>query len=158
MVNSKRSGFAMGAAECVEWFVEQVLAASEYPVGVSQKYKVAYRPNATTGVLVTTSWFGRASEQFAQRNRITLINDAELKYLLKEHLALDVIPGTSPPSHSRPSDNAQTGTNDSTCTSNLTRCTMPLVKTTNPDSRLLTYCTGKCFRALWSMVGDSHLT
>ena len=34
--------------------------------------------NATTGVLVTTSWFGRASEQFANRNRITLINGAEL--------------------------------------------------------------------------------
>jgi len=30
--------------------------------------------NATTGVLVTTSWFGRASEQFAKRNRIILIN------------------------------------------------------------------------------------
>ena len=39
--------------------------------------------NATTGVLVTTSWFGRASEQFANRNRITLINSAELKQLLK---------------------------------------------------------------------------
>lgn len=35
--------------------------------------------NATTGVLVTTSWFGRTSEQFAKRNRITLINGAELK-------------------------------------------------------------------------------
>jgi restriction system protein len=32
--------------------------------------------NATTGVLVTTSWFGRASEQFAKRNRITLINSS----------------------------------------------------------------------------------
>jgi restriction system protein len=40
--------------------------------------------NATTGVLVTTSWFGRASEQFAQRNRITLINGAELKQLVKK--------------------------------------------------------------------------
>jgi Restriction endonuclease len=38
--------------------------------------------NATTGVLVTTSWFSRSSEQFAQRNRITLINGAELKHLL----------------------------------------------------------------------------
>jgi Restriction endonuclease len=28
--------------------------------------------NATGGVLVTTSWLGRASEQFAQRNHITL--------------------------------------------------------------------------------------
>jgi restriction system protein len=65
--------------------------------------------NATTGVLVTTSWFGRASEQFANRNRITLINGAELKQLLKEHLHKDVIPGTSPPRRLRASDNVQTG-------------------------------------------------
>jgi restriction system protein len=65
--------------------------------------------NATTGVLVTTSWFGRASEQFAQRNRITLINGAELKSLIKQHLNLDVIPGTTPPRRLRASDNTQTG-------------------------------------------------
>jgi transposase len=65
--------------------------------------------NATTGVLVTTSWFGRASEQFAKRNRITLINGAELKQLIMEHLKRDVIPGTSPPKRLRASDNTQTG-------------------------------------------------
>ncbi len=65
--------------------------------------------NATTGVLVATSWFGRASEQFAQRNRITLINGAELKHLIKEHLGRDVIPGTSPPRRLRASDNIQSG-------------------------------------------------
>jgi restriction system protein len=65
--------------------------------------------NATTGVLVTTSWFGRASEQFAKRNRITLINGAELKQLVKEYLHKDVIPGTSPPRRLRASDNVQTG-------------------------------------------------
>uniref|UniRef100_UPI00366DD3B8 restriction endonuclease n=1 Tax=Plantactinospora solaniradicis TaxID=1723736 RepID=UPI00366DD3B8 len=65
--------------------------------------------NATTGVLVTTSWFSRTSEQFAQRNRITLINGAELKHLIKEHLGLDVIPGTTPPRRLRASDNTQTG-------------------------------------------------
>jgi restriction system protein len=65
--------------------------------------------NATTGVLVTTSWFGRASEQFANRNRITLVNGAELKQLIKEHLYMDVIPGTSPPRRLRASDNTQTG-------------------------------------------------
>lgn len=65
--------------------------------------------NATTGVLVTTSWFGRASEQFANRNRITLVNGAELKQLIKEHLNRDVIPGTSPPRRLRASDNTQTG-------------------------------------------------
>jgi len=61
--------------------------------------------NATTGVLATTSWFGRASEQFAKRNRITLINGAELKQLIKEHLKTDVIPGTNPPRRLRASDN-----------------------------------------------------
>jgi restriction system protein len=65
--------------------------------------------NATTGVLVTTSWFGRASEQFAQRNRITLINGAELKHLLKEYLDQDVVPGTSPPRRLQASDNTQRG-------------------------------------------------
>ena len=65
--------------------------------------------NATRGVLVATSWFGRASEQFAMRNRITLINGAELKQLIKEHLKTDVIPGTSPPRRVRASDNMQTG-------------------------------------------------
>jgi hypothetical protein len=49
----------------VEWFVDQVL---RYSRGVMTDH------NATTGVLVTTSWFSRTSEQFAQRNRITLIN------------------------------------------------------------------------------------
>ncbi len=65
--------------------------------------------NATTGVLVTTSWFGRASEEFAKRNRITLINGAELKQLIKEHLNMDVMPGTSPPRRLEASDNLQTG-------------------------------------------------
>jgi restriction system protein len=68
--------------------------------------------NATTGVLVTTSWFGRASEQFANRNRITLVNGAELKQLIKEYLKMDVIPGTSPPRRLRASDNTQTGRPD----------------------------------------------
>ncbi len=65
--------------------------------------------NATTGVLVTTSWFGRASEQFAQRNRITLINGAELKHLIKQYLNIDVIPGTTPPRNARASNNTQSG-------------------------------------------------
>lgn len=65
--------------------------------------------NAMRGVLVTTSWFGRASEQFANRNRIVLINGAELKQLVKDHLHLDVIPGTTPPRRLRASDNTQTG-------------------------------------------------
>jgi restriction system protein len=65
--------------------------------------------NAMRGVLVTTSWFGRESETFAQRNRIVLINGAELKRLIKEHLHKDVLPGTYPPRRLRASDNTQTG-------------------------------------------------
>ncbi|WP_202966047.1 restriction endonuclease [Streptomonospora alba] len=65
--------------------------------------------NATTGVLVTTSWFGRASEQFAQRNRIKLINGAELKHLIKEHLGIEVVPGVAPKHKPRASSNKQTG-------------------------------------------------
>ncbi|NRQ32955.1 restriction endonuclease [Nonomuraea sp. NN258] len=65
--------------------------------------------NATIGVLVTTSWFGRASEQFAQRNRITLINRAELKHLIKKHLKIDVFPGATPPRNARASDHKQSG-------------------------------------------------
>jgi restriction system protein len=42
--------------------------------------------NATTSVLVTTSCFGRASEEFAKRNRITLFNGVELKHLVKRYL------------------------------------------------------------------------
>lgn len=64
--------------------------------------------SATTGVLVTASWFSRTGEQFAQRNRITLINGAELKYLIKEHVGIDVIPGTSSPTLVKASDNRQT--------------------------------------------------
>ncbi|MBV9444324.1 MAG: restriction endonuclease [Streptosporangiaceae bacterium] len=47
--------------------------------------------NATAGVLVTTSWFSEAGEQFARRNRITLINGAELGQLIKKHLNRDVL-------------------------------------------------------------------
>ncbi|WP_226899233.1 restriction endonuclease [Nonomuraea phyllanthi] len=65
--------------------------------------------NATTGVLVATSWFDRAGELFARRNKITLINGAELKHLFKEHLDIDVVPGTAPPTQVRPSGNRQSG-------------------------------------------------
>jgi restriction system protein len=49
--------------------------------------------NAAKGVLVTTSWVGKASRDFAARNgsRIEIIEGRQLKYLLKEHLGLDVL-------------------------------------------------------------------
>lgn len=48
-----------------------------------------------------------STEQFANRNRTTLINGAELKQLIKDHLKMDVIPGTTPPRRLRASDNVQ---------------------------------------------------
>jgi restriction system protein len=48
--------------------------------------------NAAKGVLVTTSWVGKASRDFAARNgRIQIIEGRHLKSLLLEHLGLDVL-------------------------------------------------------------------
>jgi restriction system protein len=51
--------------------------------------------NAAKGVLVTTSWVGKASRDFAARNgsRIEIIEGRQLRYLLKKHLGLDVLIG-----------------------------------------------------------------
>lgn len=51
--------------------------------------------NAGKGVLVTTSWVGKASRDFAARNgsRIEIIEGRHLKFLLKKHLGLDVLIG-----------------------------------------------------------------
>ncbi|MER7166335.1 restriction endonuclease [Micromonospora sp. NPDC000207] len=49
---------------------------------------------AAKGVLVTTSWVGKASRDFAAANgRIEIIEGRNLKHLLKEHLDLDVLIG-----------------------------------------------------------------
>lgn len=49
---------------------------------------------ATKGILVTTSWFGKASHDFAARTgRMDLITGRELKALLLEHLGLDALIG-----------------------------------------------------------------
>jgi restriction system protein len=48
--------------------------------------------NAAKGVLVTTSWVGKASRDFAARNgRIEIIEGRHLKSLLLEHLGMDVL-------------------------------------------------------------------
>ena len=47
---------------------------------------------AAKGVLVTTSWVGKASRDFAARNgRIEIIEGRHLKSMLLEHLSLDVL-------------------------------------------------------------------
>jgi restriction system protein len=48
--------------------------------------------HAAKGVLVTTSWVGKASRDFAARNgRIEIIEGRHLKSMLLEHLGLDVL-------------------------------------------------------------------
>jgi restriction system protein len=69
--------------------------------------------NATAGVLVTTSWFSRECEQFARRNRITLITGAELRQLIKEHLNRDVILHYPVPPSSSVSRSASSSTSTS---------------------------------------------
>jgi restriction system protein len=50
--------------------------------------------NAAKGVLVTTSWVGKASRDFAARNgRIEIIEGRQLKAMLQEHLGLDALIG-----------------------------------------------------------------
>jgi len=50
--------------------------------------------SAAKGVLVTTSWVGKASRDFAARNgRIEIIEGRQLKSMLLEHLGLDALIG-----------------------------------------------------------------
>jgi restriction system protein len=58
---------------------------------------------AGTGILVTTSYFGKATHEFAQRNeRVRLIEGPHLKQQLQQHLDLDVLTGAkAPPSSQR---------------------------------------------------------
>ncbi|TCJ33305.1 restriction endonuclease [Parafrankia sp. BMG5.11] len=47
---------------------------------------------ATKGIMVTTSWYGKSSWDFVARHgRIELIDSPRLKFLLLEHLDLDVL-------------------------------------------------------------------
>lgn len=65
---------------------------------VSALAGVVEHKRAAKGILVTTSWFGRASEAFAnEHGRLELLDGANLVHLFKEHMNLDVIPGPVPP-------------------------------------------------------------
>jgi restriction system protein len=76
-----------------------VIQAKRYRniVGLESVHALAGAMNdkaAAKGVLVTTSWFGKASRDFVARNgRMELIDGRELKALLLEHLDLDVLIG-----------------------------------------------------------------
>jgi restriction system protein len=53
---------------------------------------------AVKGVLVTTSWVGKAGRDFVSRNgRIEIVEGTQLKAMLKEHLGLDVVINLSKP-------------------------------------------------------------
>lgn len=57
---------------------------------------------AGTGIMVTTSYYGKAAHDFAHRNeRLRLIEGPELKHLIKEHLDRDVIIGAKEPPKNR---------------------------------------------------------
>ncbi|MGW4368006.1 restriction endonuclease [Nocardia takedensis] len=61
--------------------------------------------HATRGILVTTSYFGQASRDFATRHgRIQLIEGPELKHLITRHLGKNVVIGQikNPPKHWTP--------------------------------------------------------
>ncbi|TGN74989.1 restriction endonuclease [Streptomyces bauhiniae] len=65
---------------------------------VSALAGVVEHKRAAKGILVTTSWFGAASEAFAnEHGRLELLDGANLVHLFKEHMNLDVIPGPVPP-------------------------------------------------------------
>jgi restriction system protein len=76
-----------------------VIQAKRYRnvVGLESVHALAGAMNdkaATKGILVTTSWFGKASRDFAVRNgRMELIDGRQLKALLLEHLELDALIG-----------------------------------------------------------------
>ncbi|MDH6134834.1 restriction system protein [Kitasatospora sp. MAA4] len=48
---------------------------------------------ATRGVLVTTSWYGKTSRDFAHRHQLDLIDGRNLKALLLDHLGIDALIG-----------------------------------------------------------------
>ncbi|QYC45257.1 putative BsuMI modification methylase subunit YdiO [Nonomuraea coxensis DSM 45129] len=63
------------------------------PVGLESVHALSHlmaEYAAESGVLITPSWFDRASEQFAQQNRITLINGTELRHLVGRHLNVEL--------------------------------------------------------------------
>ncbi|MEW2416399.1 restriction endonuclease [Streptomyces sp. NPDC046866] len=82
---------------------ECIIQAKRYAklVGVESVQALAgvvEHKRAAKGVLITTSWFGRASHTFAAAHgRLQLIEGPELVYLIKEHLGKDVIAGPVPP-------------------------------------------------------------
>lgn len=89
-----------GGVDCVAWDMRPILGgkvvvqAKRYKnvVGVAavrDLFGALTNERASKGILVTTSHFGRGSEEFAHDKPIELINGSNLLYLLKEHAGVD---------------------------------------------------------------------
>jgi restriction system protein len=90
-----------GGVDCVAWDTRPVfggkvvIQAKLYTklVGVSavrDLFGTMQNERANKGILVTTSWYGKASYEFASGKPLELLNGTNLKYLLKEYAGLDV--------------------------------------------------------------------
>ena len=89
-----------GGVDCVAWDMRPIIGgkvviqAKRYKntVGVSavrDLYGTMMNENASKGILVTTSSFGKASDEFANGKPIELVNGSNLLYLLREYAQVE---------------------------------------------------------------------
>jgi hypothetical protein len=92
--------FRDGGADYVAWDARPifggkvVIQAKRYTklVGVSavrDLYGAMQNEGANKGILITTSWYGKASYEFARGKPLELLDGSQLLHLLKEHVGLD---------------------------------------------------------------------
>ena len=85
-----------GGVDCVAWDMRPIVGGKvivqakryRHTVGVSavrDLYGTVMNEGAAKGILVTTSGYGTASFQFAERKPLQLISGGELLYLLEQH-------------------------------------------------------------------------
>jgi restriction system protein len=85
-----------GGVDCVAWDMRPIVGGKvivqakryKHTVGVSavrDLYGTVLNEGASKGILVTTSGYGTASSQFADRKPLQLISGGELLYLLDQH-------------------------------------------------------------------------
>jgi restriction system protein len=78
---------------------ECIIQAKRYSIVVSTEavralYGTLVDKRATKGIMVTTSWYGKTSRDYAARNpQIQLIDGENLKELIKRYLGLDILIG-----------------------------------------------------------------
>ena len=85
-----------GGVDCVAWDMRPIIGGKvivqakryKHTVGVSavrDLYGTVVNEGAAKGILVTTSGYGTASFQFAERKPLQMISGGELLYLLEQH-------------------------------------------------------------------------